>query len=332
LAAKTVGAVIRFAPGRESTLTDFAAKTIIRPPKFPLAVNLTGVFAMDVRRLSQPFGIAAFALLFAAAAPAADQVQFTCRPPQVGHYGTHDVKYELALDVSLQQAGKTVSSEKQQMTRDQTRQITVMKVTGDRVMQVRVHYAKARSIVTRGKESGRGDAQPIEGKAYLVERSENNLVVTDADGRQIPDDERSLVVASMESVGRPNPLGKFLHGKTVAIGQTIELPRELATDLLGLRETGGDAQKVELTLQAVQQEPDRRVAKFAMLVVIKPDAKTSLDIKGEIHLDVNTCQVASANFTGPVAIEETFGPKGQTFQMRSDGTMRVAIRSHYANQ
>jgi hypothetical protein len=268
-----------------------------------------------------------------ALATAADSVQFNCRVPQAGHYGTHDVKYELDLDVSVHQAQKVISSEQQKLIRNQTRQITVLKVDGDRVTQVRANYPKARATITRGKQSGGGDTQPIEGKTYIVERSaDNKLVIKGLDGSDVPDEERSLVAASMESVGRPNPLGKFLHGKSVAIGQTIALPNELASDLLGLRDTGGNAQKVELTLKAVRQEPDRRVAQFDMLVVIKPDANSSLDIKGDIQLDVNTCQVAAANFTGPVAIAETYGPEGHTFEIRSDGTMRVAIRSHYANR
>jgi hypothetical protein len=275
---------------------------------------------------------AAVFVSFAGLATAADSVQFNCRVPQVGHYGTHDVKYELDLDVSVHQGQKVVSSEQQQLVRNQTRQITVLKVEGDRVTQVRVHYPKARATITRGKQSGGGDTQPIEGKTYLVERVDNKLVIKAEDGSDVLEEERSLVAASMESVGRPNPLGKFLHGKSLAIGQTLTLPNELAADLLGLRETGGNAQKVELTLKAVRQEPDRRVAQFDMLVVIKPDANSSLDIKGDIQLDVNTCQVAAANFTGPVAIAETYGPEGHTFEIRSDGNMRVAIRSHYANR
>ncbi len=278
------------------------------------------------------FSVIAVLSAFCCGASAADQAQFNYRVPQVGQYGVHDVKYELALDVSLRQAEQVITSDKQQLVRNQTRQITVLKVAGDRVTQIRVHYPKARATITRGKESGNGQTQPIEGKSYVVERSENNLVITSEDGSEVPEEQRSLVAASMESVGRPNPLGKFLHGKTVAVGQSLVLPNELAVDLLGLRETGGEAQKVELTLRAVRQEPDRRVADFAMLVVLKPDATTAMDIKGDLQLDVATCQVVAANFVGPVAIQETYGPKGHTFQMRSDGTMNVAMKSHYSNR
>jgi hypothetical protein len=325
-----------------STLTDFAVETIIRTPvgEFLLATRCVPHFArspiMQFGRFFSrglKFAWAAAFISFAGLATAADSVNFNCRAPQVGHYGTHDVKYELDLDVSVHQGAKVVSSEQQQLVRNQTRQITVLKVDGDRVTQVRAHYPKARATIARGKQNGGGDTQPIEGKTYIVERTaENKLIITDADGNDVPEAERSLVAASMESVGRPNPLGKFLHGKSVAIGQTLTLPNELAADLLGLRETGGNAQKVELTLKAVRQEPDRRVAQFDMLVVIKPDANSSLDIKGDIQLDINTCQVAAANFTGPVAIAETVGPEGHTFEIRSDGNMRVAIRSHYAIQ
>lgn len=276
--------------------------------------------------------IFALSLFPAAGAVAADSVQFNYRPPFVGSYGVHDVKYELALDVSLHQSGQTISSENQQMVRDQTRQITAQKIDGERVIQARVYYPRAQAIVMRGKSTGSSQTQPIEGKSYIVERTDKELIVANEDGSAVTEEERSLVTASMESVGRPNPLGKLLHGKTVAVGQTVTLPNEMAADLLGLRETGGQAQKVELKLRAVRQEPDRRVADFEMLVVIKPDAKSTLDIKGDLLLDVSTCQIAAASFTGPVSISETVGPKGSTFQIQSEGTMKVAIRSHYANR
>jgi hypothetical protein len=276
--------------------------------------------------------LAAAAAVSSEAALAADSVQFNCQAPHVGQYGVHDVKYELALDVSLRQGGQIISSEKQQMLREQTRQITVLKVAGDRVVQVRTHYPKASATVSQGKTRGMPQSQPIENKTYVVTRTDQNLVVTSESGADVPEEERTLVAASMESVGRPNPLGKFLHGKTVAVGQTLVLPNEMASDLLGLRETGGVAEKVQLTLRALRQEPDRRVADFAMLVVIKPDQKTALEITGDLQLDINTCQVASANFVGPVAMEETYGPQGHTFQMHSDGKMNVAMKSHYANR
>ncbi len=271
------------------------------------------------------------ALVCAPSAIAAEAVQFAARNPQVGQQGSHDVRFVLDMSITLKQAGQIVSTEKQSLTREQQRQITIVATAAESASKVRVHYAKATELSTRGTQSGTARQQPIEGRTYLVERQGKDLVITDPQGQAVTDAERVLVAAGMDSVGRPNPLGKFLHGKQMSVGQKLQLPNEMASELLGLRETGGEAQKVELTLRGLRVEQQRRVADFAMLVTLKLGGGGTLDISGDLGLDIDTCQVTAANFTGPVAIEETHGPKGAQFQVSSEGTMKASVQSRHVN-
>jgi hypothetical protein len=268
-------------------------------------------------------------LLSGGAATAAEPIAFTYRAPQVGQQGSHDMQFTLDLNISLHQSGQTVSSEDQQLSRDQDRQVTVLEVADKKAMKVQVTYSKAWEQVTRGKLTGTPQSQPIEGKSYIVARRGDDLVITDPSGAEVPDEERMLVAASMDAVGHVNPLGTFLNGKKIAVGQTIKLPNDMAADLLGVKDAGGEAQKVELTLHDMAtDEEGRHLANFTMLIVLKMAGGGSMDVKGDLQIEPGTCQIAVANFNGPVSMREQQGPKGHTFEIASEGTMKVAVRTH----
>ncbi|HZZ28199.1 MAG TPA: hypothetical protein VFE46_09360 [Pirellulales bacterium] len=282
------------------------------------------------RAPSLRWSVAFFCLLLTRQIFAGEAVQFTYRAPQVGQQASHEMKFTLELNISLHQAGQTISSEMQQLTRDQDRQVTVLQVTDNKATKVQVFYSKAWEEVSRGKQASTPQTQPIEGKSYLVQRRGEDLVVTDPQGGEVPEEERSLVAASMDAVGHPSPLGEYLNGKKMAIGQTLRMPNEMASVLLGVKDIGGDAQKVELTLHDVNLDEDhRRLATFEMLVVLKLPGGGTMNVKGQLQIEPESCQVASASFDGPVSMREEQGPTGHTFEVASDGTMKVAVRSHY---
>jgi hypothetical protein len=76
-------------------------------------------------------------------------------------------------------------------------------------------------------------------------------------------------------------------------------------------------------------EDGRHLANFEMLVVLKLAGGGSMNVKGELQIEPDNCQIAQASFNGPVSMREEEGPKGHTFEVASDGNMKVAVRSHY---
>ncbi len=259
---------------------------------------------------------------------AADTVEFRYQPPKVGQHGMHEMQFQLELTIAMRQAGKTISSEAQQLGRDQQREMTILQVTDNHASKVEVLYHKAQETVGRGQQSVTPQTQSIEGKSYLVERQGDEITVTDSLGQPVPEDERTLVAASMQAIGRPSPLGLLLNGKKMAVGQTLRLPNEMASDVLGMKDTGGEPQKVELLLREVRQESGHRLANFDLSIVLKLAGGGTMEIKGDLQIEPETCQVAAANFSGPVSMREEHGPQGHTFEVRSEGTMKVAVKSH----
>src|SRR5215471_13937511 len=156
-------------------------------------------------------------------ASAVDVVRFIYRPPVVGQHGAHDTQFALSFDISLTQAGQVISAESKKLTRDQTRDVTIVEVAGQCATKAQVHYQQSREAVALKEQQATSTAQPIEGKTYVVERRGNDLVVMDQQGNPVADPERTLVAASMDWVGRPSALGAFLNGKELAIGQTLNV-------------------------------------------------------------------------------------------------------------
>ena len=58
----------------------------------------------------------------------------------------------------------------------------------------------------------------------------------------------------MQMVGRPNPLAQFLAGRTIAVGEKIELPSAVASQIFNLGDKFGKVSRFTLTLKKVQTE------------------------------------------------------------------------------
>jgi hypothetical protein len=258
---------------------------------------------------------------------AAEQVQFNYRLPQVGDVSAHSAQYELDVRATLKQGAETISTRNEKTSRQLDRQVSVLAVSGDRPMKAQVHYAKAREVVGPSDQSGTARTMPIEGNAYVVERQGAALVVTDTAGQAAPNDQRRLVEGNMDSIGHRNQLGRFLHGKAVEVGQTVALPKEMAADLLGMREANGDAQKIELTLRGVKVMPAGPVADFGAVMQVKIGGGSTLDVKGDLLIEPTTCRLVSASFAGPISGTSGNASQGDQLVIQTAGNLKVAVQT-----
>ena len=270
---------------------------------------------------------------------AADSVQFNYRLPQVDERSANSAQYDFNLSVALKDsAGKVVSQKKQVKSRSVDREIKVLEVSGDRPLKVEVKYGRVSEDKHEGEanysnhsfaDRGFGDSLPIENKTYLVERRgiPLPLQVTSASGETISNIEHTLVAGNMDSVGHRNQLGRFLHGKTVKVGETLQLPKEMAAELLGMREANGDAQKLELKLTGVHEESGRKLADFATTLLVKIGSTSTLDLTGSMQIDIDTCRIFAADFAGTISSHDAQADHGQVVDVVADGTLKVAIKS-----
>jgi hypothetical protein len=270
---------------------------------------------------------------------AVQQVCFSRRAPKIGDEIGQNIGLDLRLTMSMRQGNQIVEKKQSAMRSTQRRVIRTTEINDGRITAVRVTYAVATKQESAGDPSATPAAptvktQPVQGKTYICRRDtgENGeLVVTDEAGNRPPTDEYEIVSQQMQMVGRQNPLAQFLAGRTVAVGQKIELPNDVAHQLFNLADRFGKVTQFALALQKVQSERGATYAVFEASVVATSSAATQmrLEIEGPLVIDVASCRAQRISLIGPIAMSETIGSYSTACQMIGTGRLQMNIASDY---
>jgi ribosomal protein L31 len=135
----------------------------------------------------------------------------------------------------------------------------------------------------------------------------------------------------MDSLGRTNPLARFLTGRTVSLGQQLELPNDVAEKLLGLGDEFGRVSQFTLRLDDIRDVHGATCAVFHASIDAASTNSTQmrLQVEGPLVVEVDTCRAVHASFIGPIGMSETRGSLSATYQMTATGRMQVDIASSY---
>jgi hypothetical protein len=271
-----------------------------------------------------------------AAVAGARSVRFDRRAPQVGDQLEQSLSIGLKLDTMVRQANEVLEQSKTALRRHQRRVVTTTHITDGMTDAVKVRYLEAGKQMAAGTGTGKlGEAvispQPVQGKTYRCRRDGEALLIADADGKIPPLDEYEIVALNMESLGRPNPLAAFLAGRTVAVGERLALPNDVAEKLLGIGGELGTVTRFELTLADIQTIDGKTCALFqANIEAASSDSsQMRLAVDGPLVIQADTCRAVQAAFTGPIGMSETRGSLTATYQLTGTGNMSVEIASKY---
>jgi hypothetical protein len=173
----------------------------------------------------------------------------------------------------------------------------------------------------------------VEGKTYHVERDGDNLRITTATGDIPPQEEYEIVWYNMESFGKSNPLTEFLAGRTVAVGDTHELPNEAAQRLLAFGDDVVEVERFTLTLREITQSGGQHAA-FRALVSSRSQgaSQMGMQVEGTLVVDAATCRVRSLDLAGPVGLTETKSNGVETYLLSGRGKIQVAMRGEFATK
>jgi hypothetical protein len=155
------------------------------------------------------------------------------------------------------------------------------------------------------------------------------LIVTDEAGNPPSAEELDIVSQQMDMVGRPNPLAEYLAGRSIAIGEKLELPKELARQVFNLGKQLGEVTNFTLTLQKVQPEGGVNCAVFlASVAAASSDAtQMSLSVEGPLVVQIDSCRAAKVNLSGPIVMSETRGSYSTAYQVIGTGRLNINIAS-----
>ena len=271
-------------------------------------------------------------VVFGQFSPVRAQHEYTFRygPPVNGAQWMHDVRLEVSMKTRIrypsQEPQETISVDHLH----QRRKLEILATAPAHVSKVKVTFEKAsRKVATSEQVDVSWQSQPVDGQTYFVTREGENLVVTDEHGNIPPDEQRSIVVTSMQAIGRPNPVAKFLHQRTITVGETLHLPAELASDLLGPQNNLSGPQKMPMTLIGVKDIEGTSCGIFSAEIDNSSQNATrnSTRLKGQFAVELDTCRIVSVSFRGPVTFRQSRMIGGKEFAVEAGGTLSVAMQA-----
>ena len=274
------------------------------------------------------FYLALFGLLLLPALTSAERYTFTHQRPANGQNIWQHVTVFANTMTTYEQDGNKISRTHNYITKEQIRRVTILDASPGAAQKVRVSYEKAQETRSTKGRAAKIEPQSVSGKTYIVMRPDAELVVFDQNGEQVPEVEAVIVRENMQFVGKANPIAQFLNGRTMKLGQELELPRDVAKNMLGWNPKYGQVDRVTLALQRVSEDG---IASFdvKMVGVPIPELSNQTEITGQLQIVVDTCRTVSTNLRADLAVHEIRGPKGHTFTVSHEGQANIHTQARF---
>jgi len=271
-----------------------------------------------------------------AADVAAKKIRFQQRPTQVLDQVVQTVDVQIEVETTITQSGQVAHQSTALQHRQVERMIEVKQVAEGQIRTAEVAFRTFRKRSPENKDLQHFVAAPVEGKVYRVTRDGKKLIVTDLDGAIPPQDEYQHVVDNVQTLGLPNPLTDFLVGKTVTVGERLQLPKQIAEKMLNFGSTEkenplGAIETFELQLTEIKQIEGRQCAVFAAKIVARgaDEGPIQMQIAGKFVFETATTRVLSTELHGPITLSVDQGSGQNSFHYTVDGDMKIAIHSQY---
>ena len=262
-----------------------------------------------------------------------ESITFSQEPARIGDRIAQLVNTSLDLESTIFQADQLANQSSSKMRRQQQRFIEVTKVDEGRVREAHVTFPISKLQTPESENPEQEVTQPVEGKSYFVTRDGNRLLVRDTEGSIPPLEEFEIVVGSLQTFGLPSPLAKFLLGRTLQLGDQLQVPPQIAAEMLGFDAHFGRVQNFEFLLQEFRMIDEQPCAIFQATIeaVGQPADPVKMKVEGQVIIQTNTCRTVSAELAGPISLSVTEQTQEGKFDYSALGKMRVAINSQYGH-
>jgi hypothetical protein len=275
-------------------------------------------------------------------------IRFGRHAVRVGDQTEQHISLEMRMTVSMLRSNQLFEKNQTQVQTKQRRVLTTDEVADHRTMAATVHYAAAtrQMTVTGGATTTEGAAtspenstasplvQPVQGKTYRCRREPGEggkLIVTDELGNAPPSDEYEIVAPQMEMVGHSNPLADYLAGRTIAVGEKLTLPNDVARQIFNLSPRFGEVTQFQLTLAKVQNEHGVPCAEFRANVEAASQGASQmrLQVEGPLVVEVDSCRAVHVALAGPIGMSESRGTYSTAYQVVGTGRLQMSVTSTY---
>ncbi len=263
----------------------------------------------------------------------AQQVQFHRRPTRPFDNSRQVIECDFVLERAIRQQNQLIDSTRRILQRRQDRTLTILSVQAGRPRRAKITYLQSFTQIEQAESEPIQAVQPVTGKTYFVELHGDDLIIMDPQGQKPPPDELAIVSLNLQSFGKPNPLAKYLDGKIVSVGQSLAVPNEVASELLGFTGSQGDTEKLSLKMVATKNVDGNTCAVFETILraTNRELGAMNLLMEGELTIEADSCRTRAIMLRGPVAITQIRGSAAGQFTVSTNGTLQVAVEANYTS-
>jgi hypothetical protein len=257
-----------------------------------------------------------------AAAPP-QQYSFTYRPLAVGDTAHETSRFTIDLKTVRSQGGQVVDLNDQVAVREEQSLVVRLAPDSGQSTKVRLTYEQSQQTTQPRAGAVQSSDRPVAGKAYLAARQGEELLIADEHGHAPPDEEREIVARTLENLGKPNPLGVFFNGRTMKVGERVQLPAEYAQKLLSAWDPALGREPLEVILMGTERVDGELCALLHTPPTGAGGRRSPVD--GKFLIELATCRPAVVELRGPVNSSERQGNPGEEFDVRRKGKLQVAV-------
>jgi hypothetical protein len=256
-------------------------------------------------------------------------VTFTRRnATTVGLQRTETNNMDMAIDVNVSLNGQVVQSMKMVQNEVEENTQTILAANDEAPTKIKVAYGKMEATQSQGGPP-MTETAPIADKTYLAERKGEEIAVTLEDGSEAPAAEAAAVAGKNENLGKYDDFSEFIPEGPMAVGSTIDIPKEKIQELFG--DDGLEVESHEFKLTGMQEG----VAVFSVKLKVggepEPGLKMGMDMTGELRVRPQDTWPTLLTLTGPVTMVGGQQPSpDQKIDILGKGTMNLKFTASYA--
>ncbi|MEW6746887.1 MAG: hypothetical protein AB1486_29470 [Planctomycetota bacterium] len=264
---------------------------------------------------------------------APEKIVFHKRKVMTGDTMTRVNQNEMKMKFTINVGGQSMGEMDQGQTEQSKAISEVLELGPDGVTKIK--YQVVELTTSAATPMGpQEEKSPLAGKVFIVTQSEEGLKVTLEDGSEADAETAEKV---LEEIGDElyAPRGKaeeMLPDRPIAVGEEIEVPREVAKAFWeqGEEEAGLEVTKMTLTCKGKEAAGNVQCGVFVIDLVMTmsqvegpTSMKMSMTMQGRALFDLATFYLHTIEASGPMEITGSGNQGGMKFEMKGSGSVKM---------
>jgi hypothetical protein len=263
-------------------------------------------------------------VLLASAAVFAQPCTFKSSPMKAGEKIDETSVLELNMVMHVDAQGKNVDVNIDNNDK-YSRSMTVMEMFGNDISRFKIAYSEWSSS-SKNPEGETINPGPELNRSYIVYRTDSVMSIDAEDEKPVSQEVRDVLMKELTKSDFSERMNKILDGRTMNIGDSLMIDKELAFTFLGKK--GNEVKSFVIKLTAVKNVAGVSCGVFNSDISLASESgqlQMEFGLRGEFVVGINNCRPYEMVLEGPVSAAGQ--PQGITIV--GEGTMKGTKTMRY---